>query len=46
MMNGSQSSANNPSGIQGICPSGWHLPSDLEWEKLKNILGGVSVAGG
>lgn len=21
-----------PSGIQGICPSGWHLPSKAEWK--------------
>ena len=20
-----------PSGVQGICPDGWHLPSDTEW---------------
>jgi len=26
----------NPSGIQGICPSGWHLPSKLEWEQMIN----------
>ncbi len=29
-MNGSASSTSNPSGVQGICPSGWHLPSDAE----------------
>lgn len=22
--------------IQGICPQGWHLPSDLEWTVLEN----------
>jgi hypothetical protein len=22
--------------IQGICPEGWHLPSDLEWTELEN----------
>lgn len=22
--------------IQGICPKGWHLPSDLEWTDLEN----------
>jgi uncharacterized protein (TIGR02145 family) len=27
------------------CPSGWHLPSDSEWEKLTQFLGGESVAG-
>lgn len=24
----------NPSGVQGVCPSGWHLPSFAEWEQL------------
>jgi uncharacterized protein (TIGR02145 family) len=29
----------NPSGIQGICPDGWHLPSDAEWKQLELFLG-------
>lgn len=29
-----------------ICPSGWHLPSDTEWETLINFLGGDTIAGG
>ncbi|TRZ52035.1 hypothetical protein D4S03_04080 [bacterium] len=29
-----------------ICPRGWHLPSDAEWQKLSDYLGGKSVAGG
>ncbi len=33
-------------GAQGICPEGWHIPSDAEWRVLENYLGGVSVAGG
>ena len=33
-------------GTQGICPSGWHIPSDEEWTKLSNYLGGESEAGG
>jgi len=24
-----------PSGIQGVCPQGWHLPSDDEWKILE-----------
>jgi len=24
--------------IQGICPSGWHVPSDAEWTILKNYV--------
>lgn len=27
-----------PSGIQGICPNGWHLPSKAEWKKLENFV--------
>ncbi|UCH13412.1 MAG: PKD domain-containing protein [Bacteroidales bacterium] len=38
-MNGAQSSNNKPSGIQGVCPSGWHLPSDNEWKELEMFLG-------
>jgi uncharacterized protein (TIGR02145 family) len=33
-------------GVQGICPEGWHLPSDAEWTTLTTYLGGESVAGG
>jgi uncharacterized protein (TIGR02145 family) len=33
-------------GVQGICPTGWHLPTDGEWTTLTDYLGGVSVAGG
>lgn len=35
-----------PSGnIQGVCPSGWHLPSKAEWETLFNAVGERSTAG-
>ena len=30
---------------EGICPSGWHTPSDDEWTQLTDFLGGESVAG-
>ena len=33
-MNGAESSYVCPSGVQGVCPDGWHLPSDNEWKKL------------
>ncbi|MCF8380150.1 MAG: hypothetical protein K9H49_11270 [Bacteroidales bacterium] len=45
-MNSEASSTSNPSGVQGVCPTGWHLPSDAEWTELTDFLGGESVAGG
>jgi len=33
------STKTNPSIVQGICPSGWHLPSDDEWKVLEMQLG-------
>ena len=29
-----------------ICPSGWHVPYDVDWTTLTSYLGGESVAGG
>ena len=26
-------------GVQGICPTGWHLPTDPEWKKLEIAFG-------
>ncbi len=34
-MAGEASSNSVPSGVQGVCPSGWHLPSDEEWKVLE-----------
>ncbi len=31
---------------KAACPTGWHLPSDAEWEQLTDYLGGWDVAGG
>ena len=31
--------------VRGICPEGWHLPSNEEWETLFTAVGGMSVAG-
>jgi uncharacterized protein (TIGR02145 family) len=30
---------------RGLCPTGWHVPSDAEWTTLTTFLGGESVAG-
>ena len=38
-MGSSSSSSANPSGVQGICPTGWHVPSDAEWTQLTDYLG-------
>jgi uncharacterized protein (TIGR02145 family) len=32
--------------IRGLCPTGWHLPTDAEWTTLTDYLGGLSAAGG
>ena len=39
VMNGHPSSDSNPSGVQGVCPDGWHVPSDSEWKELEMYLG-------
>ena len=44
-MAGADSSSTIPSGVRGICPEGWHLPSDGEWDILVNFLGGEYKAG-
>jgi len=32
---------------RGLCPTGWHVPSDAEWTTLTtSYLGGETVAGG
>jgi uncharacterized protein (TIGR02145 family) len=31
---------------RNICPTGWHVPTDTEWNTLVTYLGGDNVAGG
>ena len=31
--------SNDTIGPQGVCPDGWHLPSDAEWKELEMFLG-------
>lgn len=46
-MQGEAGSNSIPSGVQGVCPDGWHLPSDAEWSILIDYhLEGSGVAGG
>ena len=34
MMRGAEGSNAMPSGVQGVCPEGWHVPSVREWDTL------------
>lgn len=38
VMHGASISASNPSGVQGICPNGWHVPSEAEWTQLADYV--------
>ena len=38
MMNYAQSSTAKPSGVQGQCPLGWHVPSHFEWVDLERAV--------
>jgi uncharacterized protein (TIGR02145 family) len=44
-MNGASGSSANPSGVQGVCPAGWHIPSDAEWTMLNDYLGTIATGG-
>ncbi len=37
-MHSAASSNTVPSGVQGVCPLGWHLPSDAEWTQLSDYV--------
>jgi uncharacterized protein (TIGR02145 family) len=41
-MGGSVSSSTTPSGVQGVCPVGWHLPSDAEWTSLAEYVASIT----
>jgi len=43
LMNYTTSSNSNPSGRQGICPTGWHVPSDAEWCQMEIFLDATVV---
>lgn len=45
-MNGQESNEDNPVAVQGVCPTGWHLPNNEEWMQLINYSGGMINAGG
>jgi len=39
MMDYNTTDAGNPGKTRGICPSGWHIPTDEEWKELEMHLG-------
>jgi len=41
-MHGAPSSNSNPSGVTGICPRGWHVPSDAEWIEMTNFVNSIA----
>lgn len=42
VMHGEPASASNPSNVQGVCPTGWHVPSSAEWSELLSYVGSQS----
>ncbi len=40
---GAESSNAVPSGVRGICPAGWHLPSEMEWGALLEKADGAAL---
>jgi uncharacterized protein (TIGR02145 family) len=38
-LTGTTYSETNPSGIQGICPKYWHVPSEAEWQEMVDFTG-------
>ena len=40
---GDEGNSTNPSGVKGICPEGWHLPSQAEWQELIDFVGVVNA---
>ncbi len=39
VMNGETPSTSVPSNVQGVCPTGWHVPSNMEWITLTDHIG-------
>ena len=43
-MDNSASSTAASGGVRGVCPSGWHLPDNAEWDELYRYADGTSGA--
>lgn len=41
-MHGASSSNSSPSGVTGICPLGWHVPSDAEWTEMTDFVNSIA----
>ena len=39
VMNGNSASTAVPSNVQGVCPTGWHVPSAAEWIVMQDYVG-------
>ena len=37
--------SSSKNGNKNVCPTGWHVPTEAEWNVLINYLGGANVAG-
>lgn len=46
VMAGVASSAAIPSGVNGICPTGWHVPSDAEWTTMQTFVDASNTTDG
>ena len=42
---GDMESENSGKGLREVCPGGWHVPSDSEWDMLIVTVGGSATAG-
>ncbi len=38
VMHGATYTNDNPSGVQGVCPEGWHVPSNAEWREMVDYI--------
>lgn len=46
LMDGASATNTAPSGVQGLCPEGWHVPSHTEWQIMVMLtLGGIDQGG-
>jgi uncharacterized protein (TIGR02145 family) len=42
--NAAMNSASPSEGDQGMCPTGWHVPSDSDWQLLETVIGEANTA--